>query len=294
MFYARDVSDAPALAAAPAPIQETQQDLTEVRVFMTFQIIGGIGLLAVLLTAIFASKVYRHFTWLNFCITWLIYCISYTLLGFSGQQTSPKPPSYPLCLAQASMIYAAPVLVAMSTFSLVLQLWFTLSNALQPPKQKQRDTLRNIALLLAPYIAWLGFVIGILVIGTERPELVVRAGHFVYCTISGGKAGNITAIVTAAILCIMVVLDLYIGAMLYRNWRALRGSDRPGQIPFSLVVRIAIFSFVCVIGIGCTMVFLSNVSYIAGNIIISLMPVIAFLVFGTQQDILNVWLFWRR
>ena len=33
----------------------------------------------------------------------------------------------------------------MSTFSLVLQLWFTLSSALQPPNLKQRDTLRNAA-----------------------------------------------------------------------------------------------------------------------------------------------------
>ena len=55
-------------------------DLTEVKVFLTFQFAGALGLLAVLLTAIFASRIYRHFTWLNFCITWLIYCVSYTLL----------------------------------------------------------------------------------------------------------------------------------------------------------------------------------------------------------------------
>lgn len=37
------------------------------------------------------------------------------------------------------------VSVAMSTFALVLQLWFTLSNAMQPPKMKttQRDCFRN-------------------------------------------------------------------------------------------------------------------------------------------------------
>lgn len=63
---------------------------------------------------------------------------------------------------------------------------------------------------------------------------------------------------------------VYIGSVLYKNWRALRGSDRPGQIPFSLIARVAIFSFVCVVGIGATMVFLANVSYFAGNIIISL------------------------
>ncbi|RPD72409.1 hypothetical protein L226DRAFT_467226 [Lentinus tigrinus ALCF2SS1-7] len=276
--------------------QQPPQDLTEVRVFLAFQIAGGVGLLVVLLTALFAPKVYRHFTWLNFCITWLIYCISYILLAFTGQQTSPKPPAYPLCLAQASLIYAAPVLVAMSTFALVLQLWFTLSNAMRPPKKQatRRDYFRNTILLVGPYIAWLGFVIAILVIGTLHPDTVQRAGHFVYCTIEGGKAGNITAIFVAAILLIMVGLDIYIAAVLYRNWRALRGSDRPGQIPFSLIVRVAIFSLVCVVGIGCAFVFLSNVSYFAGNIIISLMPLIAFLVFGTQKDIVDAWLFWRR
>ena len=41
---------------------------------------GAIGLLAVLLTVLLAPRVYRHCTWLNFCITWLIYCISYLLL----------------------------------------------------------------------------------------------------------------------------------------------------------------------------------------------------------------------
>ena len=44
---------------------------------------------------------------------------------------------------------------------------------------------------------------------------------------------------------------VYIATVLFKNWRALRKSDRPGQIPFSLIVRVAIFSFVCVVGIGC-------------------------------------------
>ncbi|KAI0364465.1 hypothetical protein BV20DRAFT_1057184 [Pilatotrama ljubarskyi] len=271
------------------------QQHAELKVFLTFQFTGAVGLLAVLLTALFARKVYRHFTWLNFCITWLIYCISYTLLAFSGQQTRPEPPAYPLCLTQASLIYAAPVLVAMSTFSLVLQLWFTLSSALQPPpKGTRRDYMRNGFLLLAPYIMWLGFIVAILVIGTQHPDKVERAGGLVYCTIKTGTPGNVTAVFVAVILVVMVGLDVYIGTVLYKNWRALRGSDRPGKIPFSLIVRVAIFSLVCVVGIGCAFVFLSNVSFFAGNTIIALMPVIAFLVFGTQRDILSVWLFWRR
>lgn len=268
--------------------------LTEVRIFVAFQATGAIGMLLVLLTVIFAPKVYRHFTWLNFCITWLIYCLSYLLLAFTGSQTSPEPPAYPLCLTQASMIYAAPVLVAMSTFALVLQLWFTLSKALAPPKAKQRDCLRNGFLLVSPYVAWLAEIIAILVIGTMHPNDVERAGHFVYCTITTGKPGNITAGIVAGILLIMVGFDIYIGAMLYKNWRALHKSDHPFQIPLSLLVRVSVFSLVCVIGIGCAFVFLAEVSSFTGNIIISLMPIIAFVVFGTQRDILNVWMFWKR
>ena len=63
---------------------------------------------------------------------------------------------------------------------------------------------------------------------------------------------------------------VYIAVILYKNWRALRGSDHPGQIPFNLLLRVAIFSFVCVVGIGCAFVFLANVSFFAGNIIIGL------------------------
>ncbi|KAI0761007.1 hypothetical protein BD413DRAFT_681400 [Trametes elegans] len=270
----------------------------ELKVFLTFQFLGAIGLLAVLLTAVFARKVYRHFTWLNFCISWLIYCVSYTLLAFSGQQTRREQPVYPLCLTQACLIYAAPVLVAMTTFSLVLQLWFTLQNALKPPaKGTPRQTFRDVFMLLAPYVLWLGFIIAILVLGTQHPSTVQRAGGLVYCTIKTGTprvSGNVTASFVAAILLVMVGLDVYIGVVLYKNWRALRGSDCPRKLPFSLIVRVSIFSFFCVVGIGCAFLFLSEVSFFAGNTIIALMPLIAFLVFGTQRDILGAWCFWRK
>ena len=139
---------------------------------------------------------------------------------------------------------------------------------------------------------------------------------------------NVTAAVVAGTLFVMVLFDstsslaplpssflvsdssdvpptVYIASVLYRNWRALRGSDSPSQIPLNLLFRVGIFSLVCVAGIGCAIVFLSNVSFFAGNVIIALsasavpsslvpvpaeltllsraVPLIAFLVFGTQK-----------
>ncbi|KZT22579.1 hypothetical protein NEOLEDRAFT_643412 [Neolentinus lepideus HHB14362 ss-1] len=56
-----------------------------------------------------------------FMFPWIVSCISYTLLLFAGRQTGPAP-SFCLCLTQAILIYAAPVLSAFAGMALILQL----------------------------------------------------------------------------------------------------------------------------------------------------------------------------
>lgn len=52
----------------------------EARIFVIFHVVGGVGNLAMLLTALLSKRVVRHPTWLSFCVTWIIWAISYTLL----------------------------------------------------------------------------------------------------------------------------------------------------------------------------------------------------------------------
>lgn len=63
-------------------IQNLRPDMAsvELKVFLAFELLGGIGNIAMLITAIVSSRVNRHLTWINFCITWVIYALSYTLL----------------------------------------------------------------------------------------------------------------------------------------------------------------------------------------------------------------------
>ncbi len=48
--------------------------------FLAFQIVGGLGNIVMLITALVSRRVVRHSTWINFCFTWIIYSLSYTLL----------------------------------------------------------------------------------------------------------------------------------------------------------------------------------------------------------------------
>jgi hypothetical protein len=49
----------------------------------------------------------------------VIYAIALTLLFFAGRATGRRP-SFGLCLAQAALIYALPLLIGFASFSLVL------------------------------------------------------------------------------------------------------------------------------------------------------------------------------
>src|SRR6266498_1561310 len=80
-----------------------------VRAFLALNFVGGIGLLLVIVTAIFSPNVKRLPTWFSFCASWIFSCISYTLLTLAGQQFTTHP-SYPLCFTQAALVYAVPPL----------------------------------------------------------------------------------------------------------------------------------------------------------------------------------------
>lgn len=104
--------------------------------FLVLQSIGGLGHVVMLATIYLSPKVTRSPTWVNFSITWIVYVVSYILLyvltpppdlyytlnrayrALAGQETKAAGPTFPLCLAQASLVYGAPVLYVPGQFDL--------------------------------------------------------------------------------------------------------------------------------------------------------------------------------
>ncbi|CAL1717348.1 unnamed protein product [Somion occarium] len=270
-------------------LSDRHDDNVMLDVFLAFQFIGGIGNIAMLLTAIFSRRVIRHSTWLNFCVTWVIFSISYTLLFFAGQQRSSLQTAYPLCLTQASLIYGAPVLVAYASVSLVAQVALS-ARALILFKIHKPSPYQTLLLLIVPYILWFSAVIAALVSGVKFPETVSR--NFddggLYCEITTGIPGRIVAVLVGIALVLAFTLEIMLGVTLRKNWAAFEGHH--SKLPMSMIIRVAVFVGVSVLAFSTVFVFLSR-QFSVSNVVLSLLPFFSFVTFATQKDLLSVWTF---
>lgn len=273
----------------PAEIDTPNIPLLEY--FFTVQITGGVGVLIVLLTVLLSSRVRRHTVWTSFCVTWIISVVSYCLLLIAGQQTGAQP-NPTLCLIQASMIYGAPVLTAQSMLCLVCQLWSTLKRNSSAKVQGER-TAQTILLLVFPYTIYVLALVESLVIGLLNPTKVVRAPSDIYCIISNTIPGKVSGVIVIITEAITIFYEARIGLIVYYNWRHFNRPDTTGSISPTLMIRVAVFTFFGFVTIAASLVLLSHVASIVPNVFIAIMPLAAFLVFGTQLDIVRVWIFWR-
>jgi len=94
------------------------QSAYRIALFDTFYIVGGLLVLANLLTAWLSPHINRASTWTMFHFSWFLTAVVNLLL--LGQQTGPEP-NKALCLVQSMFIYAAPVLyVGMGAVSFII------------------------------------------------------------------------------------------------------------------------------------------------------------------------------
>ncbi|KAJ7491048.1 hypothetical protein FB451DRAFT_1124663 [Mycena latifolia] len=252
--------------------------------FMFLQIFGGhLGIPLILLTAAFSKKVQRHPMLINFCVTWFIYATSFTLLLYSGKQTGPEPPLQ-LCIIQSAFVYGTPVMTSMAGLAFVLHLWFSLH------KETGTERWRFMLLLASPYILFLGFSIAMIVLGSLYPETVSRSRYLFYCTINLTVVNAVPG-TSAVIMGVVLIIEILIAIKLYRHNKAFKSMSRTGSggPPMHIFVRVGIFSGYSLLALIACVGFWSSTGDNVPYIIQASLPTAAFLIFGTQQDILEAW-----
>ncbi|KAG7086850.1 hypothetical protein E1B28_002771 [Marasmius oreades] len=263
-----------------------QHNLVLVNIFLGLQLFGLFGSIIVLICALIAS-VKRYGSWYSFMISWIISSVSYTLLFFGGQHDDPTP-TIGLCMAQASLIYAAPPHTAASTLGLVIQIWFSVHEGLGKKPFTGQRIWAHVFLLL-PYILWLMIVIESLVIALMYPDTVKRSSSGMYCSSRIIIPGRISAALVSIILLLAIIVEALIIISIRKRWKALRE-----QTVGSLVVRgtlFMIFGFIAAV-LSLTFTFLVNKGPHM-NIVVSTIPIAAIIMFGTQRDLMGVLMFWR-
>ncbi|KAJ4480062.1 hypothetical protein J3R30DRAFT_2573018 [Lentinula aciculospora] len=248
------------------------------------------------LSAMFSEKLERMKTWFALMVSCLLYCISFLLLV--GHQTGAIP-SLSLCLFQAGLIYAAPPSVAAAGLAFVIELYLRLSTKLT---NKTLDRRLITALLFLPAIVhqlifWIAMFTGL-----SKQDTVQRDSQQMFCHIENDLPSIVTGVSVVVLVVMMILLELY---TVYYLWRArsifrdLRRRCQCGPIfPFALFVRVGIYTLLGGFAIIMVDILLnknSAASHGTGTLdLLAVIPLSIAIVFGTQEDIVEVYKFWRQ
>ncbi|KAF7424535.1 hypothetical protein PC9H_009842 [Pleurotus ostreatus] len=262
--------------------------------FNGVQLTGLVLLLAVVLTAWLAPTVKRSPAWYNVIISWIFSSSSFLLL--MGRQAGPSPP-FGLCLVQSMFIYAAPAMNACVCLCFALELFFSVFGA---TTQTRTSFKWKFLIVSLPYVTTFLVCLEVLTIGLINRNLVERNAIGMYCHLSISAPSIVTGVIVIFVMISVLPVVAVVIFMFIRNWSNFRTlcAEENGGVPRRMMIRFGIF---CILPLP--IVTISLVSWQFSDrspsaaplaIVIATLPIMIALIFGTQWDILHVWMFWKR
>ncbi|KAJ7859374.1 hypothetical protein B0H14DRAFT_3446751 [Mycena olivaceomarginata] len=260
--------------------------------FDMFAFLGLFWLAAVLLTAAVSPAIHRSKAW--FAHLGLgPHSPSPTFL-IIGRQTGPSPP-HTLCLLQAGLIYAARVGVAGLCF--LVDIYLGISAMLF---EKQIHPGWSIFLAAFPYMFATCVFIRVLLFVEIQQLFNAHTSHFYCHTTNTIKCARICAILVLISGGCLLCLEAWIVAMLYMNKKSVRNlsksqTDSRYGLPIFYDSGPSQSCIVLEQGtIGGFTVAVGKATFNSWSVMLPTGSILAALVFGTQMDILKVWMFWRK
>ncbi|KAJ6632139.1 hypothetical protein B0H10DRAFT_5994 [Mycena sp. CBHHK59/15] len=262
---------------------------TQIAVFNAFAFLGLLWLSAVLITAAASRAIQRSKAWFAHLGAWATF--SFSCLFIVGRQTGPEPP-YTVCLFQAGMIYACPPLTGVSGFCFLLDIYLGLSAVLF---KRKINPLWSSFLATFPYLFSICIFIRTILF-VEDPSTVQRHISHLYCHITTPTDALVSGILVIVSGTLLLCLEAWIIIILHKNWMDFRYLSKSGpQYALSIFIRFGLFTIVYSfgVGLGTFTVSVGNVSFPYWSVLLPTVPIFAALAFGSQMDILQVWMFWR-
>ncbi|KAJ8523240.1 hypothetical protein ONZ45_g332 [Pleurotus djamor] len=242
-------------------------------------------------TFLLSKRAKRHATLVNVCMVWVLSGIFSLLLFYAGQYDPKTPePNKFLCIAQTSLLYGITPMWSTAVLMLVLQLRLSFSNY----RERSRQLWFTVLTVAAPYIILMIFFTATLAISQSRPNEVTRNRRVLYCTLHYTPLYTGMAIVTAIVCFAVTCLEVQLGLILYRNWRAIRSARRASGAEIALLLRVFLFGIYVFIGMVVNVFTVFDRSSVFPDIFAATIGLVVFIIFGTQTDVLHVWCFWLR
>lgn len=253
--------------------------------FIILQLFAACGLSVILLTAALSRNVKRYSTWFSFIGSWVFSCICYSLLALAGQRTRPDP-DFGLCITQMALIYTVPSLTACTTLALSFHMLLNLRR-LMTNVTFRTNSGTVVAFLIVPYIIGVIEFIGIFLFGYFNPETVEKSANGTYCHSANRTLSKISSMVVVCCSVLIVAIQGMIATKLYKKRGII---SRSGQ-SFTMVVRVMVFSLLGALALGAGVAHAITVHHDQPfDMILACVPVLATIVFGSQLDLVYVWI----
>lgn len=253
--------------------------------FIVMQLIGAGGLSLILFTALASKRIRRHSTWYGFTASWIFSSLCYCLLFIAGQQMGGEP-NNTLCTVQAALIYAAPALTACTTLSLVIHMFLNFRSLMYTSAFEVRP-ITELMLLGTPYLVWAVLFVGNLAFELQNPQTVRRSPKGTYCD---SKLPTISHISSSVVMMTTLVIILLLVILSYRIFINRHHVLKAGMM-LAMLFRVFAFSIIGIMALGLSVTFvITNDHDGAFDMLLASMPVLAMLIFGSQKDLIRVWL----
>jgi len=251
---------------------------------------GQVGI-PILLGTLFFSRLRRLPTLHGLLVTWFVASFVCCLLFYANDAKTDVQPAHSLCLAQASLVGATPLTGALSAFSLVYDGWITVQGK---ETLFGRRRLRTIVLLSLPWVGFVAAAIALFVSGHSNPTGVRRQQLF-YCTVDAPNITNTLGVLTIIGLTITALYGGKIALMLRRRWTHFKARvsdssapERHMSSPY-VAIRIGVFASCMVLSLILMLIGVLGKRSQLLDILFALIPAGVLVIFGTQADVIRVW-----
>ncbi|KAJ3552477.1 hypothetical protein NP233_g12875 [Leucocoprinus birnbaumii] len=264
-------------------------------------LLGAFLIICILVPAILSTSIHRSIGWYSMMAAWLMYSSSYALL--IGLQEGEEEPPRGICLAQTLFIYPAPVLAASATLCYYVEFYSIVSGLKCPDlayAHSPSAATRRISLAVIPWILWLLTIceVSLVILSGDNVSLLERAEHRFYCHLRLDAPWIVSAVLDFLMALAIIILQVKTGLSMYRHWhlfKRLTQTDR--EVLVTIYIR---FIYCTVAGVFTSILCAVALAALASpkmdclQVLYPVLPIMFALSFGTQKDLRQTWLFWRK
>ncbi|KAF8312825.1 hypothetical protein DL93DRAFT_2081771 [Clavulina sp. PMI_390] len=270
-------------------------DTQFLRLWLALNILGGQVAIPLLLITLYLSPLKRAATLYSLLWSLVVWSISELLLFYAGRAWPNTPePGFSLCLAQSSLYHATLILGAWSTFALIYDTWSVVTHRDAAKSGEHASSTRTFFLILIPWLAFVCSLVGALLVGRRHAKGFNRQLHIAYCAYLHDPWSKVSSV-----LCGIAMIGSLVLTVRGLVWCCLK-SGRPVS-PSPSVSDAAMAMRVWLLGVTELAAAVISVLTLIGavrnqvaDLIITSLPFSAWLIFGSQKDVLYVYIAWAK